>query len=481
METLRPGIYSVDIPPTNMPIEAMGTSTGAFVGITPRGVANKPVQVTSWTEFCNTFALGLESPFLRDSDLAYAVYGFFLNGGSRCYIVRATNTSFKAATITQETSTLEVTAKDVGTWGNKLKVNIAQAKDLLTGTVREGYYTFTVVYDGVTVEQFTGAIDVNSQDYYVDVVNTASKFIVVSAVDNLIAGDLTLVGGVDTLSTITDTDYVAALNKLMEITDIINVAVPGQTSTTVAKAVCDLANAKPNVYGVIDAPMGADKETVKTFRAELSGRVALYHNWLYVTDPLSKQGKLRLTPPSGHMIGVTANIDKAIGVHQAPAGTDFVIKGAVSLEQVISDGDLEIFNPLCINSIISVTNVGIVSWGARTLSTDPSLRYINVLRLDIKIKVSIENGTSWALFKPNKPELWHRLKTSIKSFLYSIWKDGALQGVTAEQAYFVKIDSENNPQETIDLGKLYANIGYAPTKPAEFIIYQYQREVSSSK
>jgi phage tail sheath protein FI len=222
---------------------------------------------------------------------------------------------------------------------------------------------------------------------------------------------------------------------------------------------------------ILDAPAGLNAQQVKGWRAEAnydSKYAALYWPWIKVMDPLS--GAPSFVPPSGHMAGIWARNDSTRGVHKAPANE--VVRGAIALELNLTKGEHDQLNPDGINCIRSFPGQGIRVWGARTLSSDPEWRYLNVRRLFNYIEKSILNGTNWVVFEPNDPKLWDSVKRTITMFLRRVWRDGALFGQTPAQAFYVKCDAENNPPENRDAGMLTVEIGVAPVKPAEFVIFR---------
>jgi phage tail sheath protein FI len=222
---------------------------------------------------------------------------------------------------------------------------------------------------------------------------------------------------------------------------------------------------------ILDAPPGLKAQQVKQWRAEVnydSKFAALYYPWIKVMDPLS--GNAVFMPPSGHMAGIWARNDATRGVHKAPANE--VVRGVISLELNLTKAEHDQLNPDGINCIRTFAGQGIRVWGARTLSSDPEWRYLNVRRLFNYIEKSILNGTSWVVFEPNDHKLWDSVKRTITMFLRRVWRDGALFGQTPAQAFFVKCDEENNPQENRDAGILTVEIGVAPVKPAEFVVFR---------
>lgn len=198
---------------------------------------------------------------------------------------------------------------------------------------------------------------------------------------------------------------------------------------------------------------------------------ALYYPWIKVLDPLDPTGKRLLSiPPSGHMAGIWARSDSERGVHKAPANE--VIRGAVNVAQEITDGEQGQLNPKGVNCIRTFGTRGIRVWGARTLSSDAAWKYINVRRFFNYVEESIKQGTQWAVFEPNDLDLWQRVKRTANAFLIQLWRQGALFGSTPAEAFYVKCDESNNPPESRDQGVLVVEIGIAPVKPAEFIIFK---------
>jgi phage tail sheath protein FI len=223
---------------------------------------------------------------------------------------------------------------------------------------------------------------------------------------------------------------------------------------------------------ILDSPPGFNAQQIKEWRVDKvrydSKYATLYWPWVKVFDPAQGQGVF--IPPSGHMAGIWARNDDTRGVHKAPANE--VIRGALDLELLLTKGEHDQLNSQGINCIRAFPGRGIRVWGARTLCSDPAWRYVNVRRLFNYIEESILGGTQWVVFEPNDMALWGRVNRTISSFLLRVWRDGALFGATPEEAFYVKCDSETNPPEVIDAGQLVVEIGIAPVKPAEFVIFR---------
>jgi len=223
---------------------------------------------------------------------------------------------------------------------------------------------------------------------------------------------------------------------------------------------------------ILDTPPGLNAQQIKDWRVNFAGYdskyATLYWPWVKVMDPLS--GKAIFMPPSGHVAGIWARNDENRGVHKAPANE--VARGVITLQNNITKGEHDQLNPIGVNCIRAFPGQGIRIWGARTLSSDPEWRYLNVRRLFNFVEKSILSGTNWVVFEPNDQRLWHAVRRTITSFLRRVWRSGALFGQTPAEAFFVKCDEENNPAENRDVGILTVDIGIAPVKPAEFVVFR---------
>lgn len=206
---------------------------------------------------------------------------------------------------------------------------------------------------------------------------------------------------------------------------------------------------------------------------------AFYTPWIYVFDPRTA-GRIAI-PPSAAVAGRYANIDGARGVHKVAAGiADGRLRSALGVTMQLTHTDQEKLNPKGINVIRVFKGVGNVIWGARTVTSDPEWRYLNVVRLFLYLKGTIENGTGWVVFEPNDRFLWNSIIRNITAFLKIQWLNGALVGATEEEAFYVKCDGETNPQESRDLGRVITEIGVAPSKPAEFVVFRISQSAGQS-
>ncbi len=251
-----------------------------------------------------------------------------------------------------------------------------------------------------------------------------------------------------------------------EVDEIAIVAAPGQTSPAVQDALLTHCETRKDRFAILDSPESISGGIDRLPKPRDSKYGAYYFPWIQVYDP--DKGNVYV-PPSGHIAGVYSRTDSERGVHKAPANEQ--IRGALGLKYAVSKGEQDLLNPKGINAIRHL-NGAVRIWGARTLSTDPSWRYINVRRLFIMVESSIERATQWVVFEPNDHRLWKRVTRTISSFLTLLWRNGALMGTAPEQAFYVKCDDETNPPDVVDAGQLVVEIGLAPVKPAEFVIFR---------
>jgi uncharacterized protein len=400
---LAPGVYVEEVPSSVQPIAGVGTSTAGFVGEVANGVtmpaqpgkfvtdslgrpvkdslgnltpvfytvapAGEPQLVTSWEGFKARFG-----DFQAGNRiLAHAVYGFFNNGGTRCWVAR---------------------------------INAAPVA-----------------------------------------ANAAA--------------------------------YTAALKVFEGIDEIALVAVPGGTDAAIQGAVIDHCERVGDRFAILDGQVTATFTTtaIQGTTGD-SDYAALYYPRIQVFDPVDKAPVF--VPPSGHVAGIYARIDTERGVHKAPANA--VVRGALGLEQRLSRTDQEGLNPDGIN-VIRDLNGSIVLWGARTLGGDANgeWKHINVRRLFLFLRESIDEGTQWVVFEPNDTALWAKIARNVTAFLTNVWRSGALYGNTPAEAFYVRCDATTNPPEVRDLGQVVTEIGVAVVRPAEFVIFRISQWAGPGK
>lgn len=255
-------------------------------------------------------------------------------------------------------------------------------------------------------------------------------------------------------------------------------AIPGVTDPNVQLMLVAHCENLASRFAVLDMPRDAKKiEDIVAHRDIVdSSYAAMYHPWLEVFDPLDK--KNIAIPPSGSVVGIYARSDTSRGVQKAPANE--TVRACVGLDCQFNKGEQDILNPKGVNLIRTFPGQGIRIWGARTASSDPSWKYINVRRLFIFIEESIKANTNWAVFEPNDEVLWVRVKRTIDVFLTGLWRGGALAGSAPSEAFFVNVGRNTMSQDDIDNGRLICVIGIAPVKPAEFVIFRISQKTSDS-
>lgn len=487
LETLHPGNYFEELisqGSTNLAttkatqnlgstgVTGASTSVGAFVGVSPRGKVAKPVLVSNWTEF-----IKLYGGFTNEGYLAYAVKGFFENGGRECYVVRVAHFDGQTSTASVATATVEnsestgifkIEAKSEGTWGNSLTAEVTN--------VSGKEFDLIVSYKGVEVEKFSKVTvslleDEAKASNYIDVIALVDD----SAVGTIEADSHSLTTGADGLASLADTDYEKCIDTLMDY-KVNLVACPGITTQAVHKKLLAFADTKTRCTAILDAPLNMTPSEVKTYvttTARLgSENGAIYYPFIQVNDPVGVgKNPTKLVPPCGHVMGTIARIDSTLGVWRAPAGVDAKIYGVLDLAYDVKDSDQDILNPINVNCLRAFDNEGILIWGTRTLSNG-EFKYIPNRRLLDYIENSLAESMKWTNFKPNDATLWGMIKTDVEVFLNNIWAQGGLKGEKPEEAYYVKCDAEINTQDVIDAGRTLVDIGIAQNKPNEFTIFR---------
>lgn len=508
-----PGVYIDELTSSVHTITGVPTSIAAFVGAASRGPTSAPVHISSFADFQRTFG-GVSS----DSPLSYAVYQFYLNGGSEAEVVRLAHPDAAAATITLG-GDVPLVAIGPGTWGDALRVRIDYntAAGPPTGRKAATSYNLSVLDTGTGVlERYLNISTTPTDPQSLDKVLSASQLIAVPAqnavLDKAPDANAPIAAGDTDQNPFSDSkpdrytqakdgkpggaldagDYTGGAtgqaDKLgiyqLYKTDIFNLlCLPGAPSTVLddAAQLCldrraillvdppsawsTVANA---VSGMATPPVAGDP----------AKNAAVYFPNVQIADP-SQNGILISLPPCGTVAGVAARTDVQRGVWKAPAGTDASLNGVSGLPLPLTDADSGQLNPLGVNCLRSFPVIGPVVWGARTLRGADRLadqwKYLPVRRLALFIEESLFRGTQWIVFEPNDEPLWASIRMNVGAFMNTLFRQGAFQGATAREAYLVKCDQENNPQNDIDRGIVNILVGFAPLKPAEFVIIHIQQ------
>lgn len=304
----------------------------------------------------------------------------------------------------------------------------------------------------------------------------------------------TLSGGTDG-SAPDANEYADALGILVGLDDVSIVAAPGYSSfadvnngstyRSIQEALLThVADPRRYRMAVLDSPPDVTPGEMRDLRGLVdSTRGALYYPWVVTANPLagpnSTQPAEIALPPSGFVCGIYARSDIERGVHKAPANE--VVRGALRFEPAVNFGQQELLNPIGVNCLRALQGRGLRVWGARTISSDPEWKYLNVRRYFNYLGASIDRGTQWAVFEPNGEMLWANVRGTISDFLYNEWRNGALLGTKPEEAFFVRCDRTTITQNDLDAGRLICLIGVAVVKPAEFVIFRIGQKTADAK
>jgi len=510
---LTPGVYVEEVPSTSKPIEGVSTSIAAFVGLAPGGPVNTPMRISNWTQFAKIYGDPVETengPFMEGAFLAHSVYGFFQNGGTVCWIVRVGKVpaggggaAAQAALPAASDGSVE-TLRAIAQKGVDGQVSIEVTENPVIRSEGDGEGdkpaadpTYKIVIQsGGTSEEYDNLTLKKGRNNLATKVNAASKLIKIEETGSSLPeaqrapapGTYVLSPPAQAVGDLASSDFAGDVAKrrgiggLAAVDEITMVVVPDMWALAEngnGVAVKDLqgkliahCEGAGDRMAILDAPPDLIPQDVLEWRLNDAGYdskfAALYWPWIEVMNPLNNRP---LTiPPSGHVAGVWCRTDATRGVHKAPANEVTLGANAVSFQ--ITQAEQGSLNQAGINCIRAFSGRGIRIWGARTLSSDPEWRYINVRRLFNYVSESIMQGTQWSVFEPNDQKLWIQLRIAASSFLTRTWRDGALFGSSPDQAFFVKCDSETNPPDVIEAGQVVCEIGIAPVKPAEFVIFR---------
>lgn len=511
---LTPGVYVEEIPAQSKPIEGVGTSVAAFVGLAPGGPVNTPMRISNWTQFSTIFgdpANPDAGPFMSGAYLAHSVYGFFQNGGGLCWVVRVGGNGSEGTVPAAQAALPAAGNPSVDAWravalpGVDADVTVELSEEPPPappegegegdgGGGKEPDPSWKmVVTAGGDREEHEGLTLKRGRSNLATKVNAASKLIRIEETGASLpeaqrapaAGSYPLVAAAVAPADLNPGDFEGdvakrqGLGSIAAIDEVTMVVCPDlqtlgedvQVRDLQGKMIAHCENAGDRM-AILDAPADMLPQDILEWRMDTAGYdskfATLYYPWIEVMDPLTNHPMM--VPPSGHVAGVWARTDGTRGVHKAPANE--VVLGANGLGFQVTHEEQGGLNTNGVNCIRAFSGRGIRIWGARTLSSDPEWRYVNVRRLFNYVSESIVEGTQWAVFEPNDHRLWTRLRISSANFLTRVWRDGALFGATPEEAFFVKCDAETNPPDVVEAGQVVIEIGIAPVKPAEFVVFR---------
>ncbi len=558
-EYFSPGVYVEEYDNSPRSIEGVGTSTAGFVGLAEKGpIEGAPLLVTSIKHFKQQFGGFLsEFGYGEYRFLANSVEQFFVNGGTRCFVMRVAPKD--AACAKTEMGILTVEAKNPGSWGNKVQVALSTVKKQKMQLIEkredgykaksvegfregdilefEGTYTrIKTIFDNIVTfedelpdkavdnalipkallylvttnvsirygdeaEIYTElSFNMASPRYIgaklavsdlvnitIDPLKTAANPVEEILGDGNESGAFTLDGGSDgSVSKVNAATFMGedngpgkrtGIQAFVENNLVSMLAVPGITMPEVIVALVSHCENLRSRFAVIDMPgdMFKTADLINYRNLIDSTYAAMYHPWIEVFDrSANKSGYI---PPSGAVMGVYSRTDINRGVHKAPANEPVFCTG---LKVNYTKDEQDILNPEGVNLIRALPGQGIRIWGARTVSSNSSFKYVNVRRLFIFVEESIKANTNWVVFEPNDATLWQRVRLTVSNFLDGLWRNGMLGGDTPASSYFVEIGPSTMTKDDIMNGRLICNIGIAPSRPAEFVIFRVTQYTAES-
>lgn len=509
-----PGVYIEEVPSGVRTITGVATSITAFIGRARRGPTDRPRLVQSFAEFDRVYG-GLWT----ESLLGYGVQQYFLNGGRDALICRVHNGA-AAATLTLPAG-FNLVAASEGDWGERLRARVDHdTRPLETGEAADSLFNLSVkdIATG-TVERFLNvSTDVNHRRYVTRVLELESNLVRVvppgtvpvvrpAAHGAPTAGADPLVDPASSVAFNADGDDgnpIANSNIsnpaleaqrgglwMLEHADLFNLLCipPLRPDLDVDKPTWVAAAAyakRRRAMVIVDPPAGWDEPADITplaldaviAQGDDLTNAALYFPRIKAADPL-RENRLSTFAPSGSIAGVFARTDAQRGVWKAPAGLDASLTGVAELTVTLTDVENGQLNPRAINCLRSFPAFGRVVWGARTLRGSDQLasewKYVPVRRIALFLEESLYRGTQWVVFEPNDEPLWAQIRLNVGAFMQNLFRQGAFQGRSPREAYFVKCDKETTTQNDIDLGIVNIHVGFAPLKPAEFVVIKIQQ------
>ena len=474
-----PGVYVEEVPSAVQPIAGVGTSTAGFIGVFDTSAnPSKGLIVPGDKQYDVIIGVG------DGANKKFPLEQYPVDDTDGSFEVRIDDTVVAAIDV-------KVVNDDVNKQSRIEFEVAAAAPPAPTSTepnqITADYQPIAIPVDDGVVKLCTNFGDFKK--FFGGFSNTLGQKILAHAVFGFFQNGGTRCYVV--YETVDTTIASSALKKFEAIDEIALVAAPGITGDAVWSAiVAHCSQATKDRFGIFDSDeivetsnkldTGILDPSSPTYNGNMlpdnSNYAAFYFPWIQVFDPATKfedpnsDGYIYL-PPSGHIAGVYARVDTNRGVHKAPANE--TVLGALGLKYYLSRSHQDGLNPHGVNCIRDL-NGNIRVWGARTIggNANGEWKYINVRRLFLFLRESIDEGTQWTVFEPNSPDLWSKISRNITAFLTNVWRSGALFGNTPAEAFYVKCDAETNPPEVRELGQVVTEIGVAVVKPAEFVIFR---------
>lgn len=504
-----PGVYIEEVPSAVRAITPVSTSITAFVGSATRGPTLKPTTIQSFSDFEKRFG-GLD----QSSTMSYAVYHYFLNGGAEAVIVRVAGGTKSSTTI----GSVKFQANGEGIFGDGIKIRIDHATS--DPKNRKDQFNLFVHDSGTGATETFRNVSVDNTDprWVVSVVKESSQLIefadkqpdfkgkIPPANANVPGGSnpfdpeqssyySSLKGGKDSDPVYKDDDVSDGIESLSRSFFNLLCIPPVNRSSDTSLSVYQGAVAKcveKRAVLIVDSGDGVDKpESAKNqfkdfteLAMQQKEHAAFYFPRFKAPDPL-RENRLDTFVPCGAVAGMIARTDVTRGVWKSPGGIEAGLTGADELLVELTDKEQGLLNPHGINCIRSFPVYGNVVWGVRTVAGDDAIasqwKYLAVRRTALFIEESLYRGTQWVVMEPNAKPTWDAIELNITNFMQRLFRQGAFQGETPEKSYLVKCDEETTTQADIDLGIVNILVGFAPLKPAEFVIIRIQQIVQTGE
>ncbi len=462
-------------------IQPAQTSVAAFLILSERGVPGEVRQVVNWSQCKEYFG-----SYKAGANGAYALQGFFDNGGTMAYVTRLVNTVGgedaigTVAAFAVPVTGLTVKAgykgkEDPGAWGNNLAVEITANQEH-----DDDRYDLAVFLGQGKVETWEALIDLEQAAAKINNPFLGSKFIMI---ETPVSGPLSVAaktplteGGDDNLGPDNVKSVVREAKELFNTYDVQLVCCPESSEPEVVSELLTYCENRGDCMFAGHTPAGVDVAAAKEYGKKFRGNKvygALYFPWIRVYDPLDPTGsKPKFIPPTGHVLGVYGRTERERGIWKAPAGNAARINGALDVQLSITDTEhTDLVKNASVNAVRFISGQGIVIDSSRTLSTSTLWLYVNVRLLFNFVKSSLKSGLRWVVQEPNNEALWNKIKyNSVTPFLMGLWRQGAFGPGAPEQVFTVKVDGENNPPDNVQQGILTVEVYFYPSRPAETII-----------
>jgi hypothetical protein len=509
-----PGVYVEWLDKSAQQLEVGRTDVAGFIGVAERGPLHTARKIESFRQFVSTFGRHVEQSYL-----AYAVEGFFANGGRTCWVVRVADpAAAKKARVALSiggAAPFVLEAGSEGMWGNAIRIDSVWSRDGITRLIAtdgdrpsqvidldgkgqplvEVQRTPSGLHQSDLPELATGALVALSSAQAADAITLGvdrRSAQLADGDDGLASMTSAHFGGdadgktplgVDALTRIDGVSFVAAPDLVFPADPLapsgVRAVFTGAASRDAQLAVLASCVKRRDRIFLLDLPRGdqnaalasvdAPADAVRMPRDRTAGSFgAVYHPWIIVSDPLRLAGPVRAIPPTGHVAGMFARTDRLRGVHKPPANE--VLEGVWDVTEAIDNTAHARLNDASINAIRAIPGRDVRVLGARTLAEDPAWRYVNVRRLFAMIEEALDEQMQWLVFEPNSPRLWREIDRAVRGFLERLFRAGMLDGATSDEAYFVSCDETTNPPSSTDDGRVICELGLQPPYPAEFVI-----------